>query len=1146
MRTPAPVAIPLLVGITIAAAHSNPAAAQDPTPAGRMPPVPTCDGWGSYNFFDLASADTVAACLRAGADAISPVDERNATPLHHAARATLDPDVIAHLLLAGADVNARNWSGRTPLHEAARRTTNPEIVTALVEGGAEIDARDQRRNTPLHSAWDNPLAGLSREPRLNMIAVEELLRLGADPLARNDRGEVADPTGCDLWNTPVFDEAADFEDFVRCLESGADVAARDYYGNAVLHVAASNEDPARATLLLEAGADVALPNNLGDTPLHVAAALGNLAVATLLLEAGADPNAPNHQGHAPTHHAARHGSVEVMAALLAAGADVNARTKVGNEPLVVAVNERRSIELIDALLEGGADVDAVDERARTPLHWAIQRGGMLPADAVRPPRGSVDSLSASVSSIVSRLLEHGADPNARSDGGGTPLHDAMHAWPVEEVPTLIRPLLAAGADPNARDHGGRSPIHRLALLSGRAGSIGLLVEAGADVNAPDANGATPLHVALGRTWGDSSVVHVLLAHGADAKARNREGDTPLHLATVGLDTTVVAALVRAGADLNARNERGETPLHWAWWRDNPVVVDKLLELGADPNAEDDRGQVAGPVCNWSDVRFRIERAPVESVRTCIEAGTPVDLPAGWSWSTPLHRTQSLFAGGAANEVASLLLAAGAEPNARTDDGRTPLHSAASSGDAPMVGTLLQAGADANARTPDGTTPLHSASGGSRGTVATVSLLVEAGADVDARTELGATPLHWAVSQGNHEVAARLLELGADREARDDFGRVADPLSCEHFNNLAFFALATADAVAGCIAAGADVNARLATFRGVNARPRSTPLHLAVRATRDAALVSLLLEAGADVHARNDNGYTALHHAARYGTPEMVRALLRGGAAVDARALGFSIHYGWDWTPLHLAVVHNPDPEVSAALLEAGADPRARGYEGETPIHMAARNGNPALAALLLDTGADANARGSTGRTPLHDAATSNGNPAMIAVLLDAGAELEARAVYPDSHWDYGSMTPLHEAARANGNPAIVTALIEAGADVDARVLAGAIPFQLVGAAGMVRPEQRGATSLHIAALLNGSSGVTAALVRGGAELEMRDQFGRTALHVAAQGMGNAVAFLELLELGADPAALDGEGRTPIDYARENVALQGLEAVTRGR
>ncbi len=299
-----------------------------------------------------------------------------------------------------------------------------------------------------------------------------------------------------------------------------------------------------------------------------------------------------------------------------------------------------------------------------------------------------------------------------------------------------------------------------------------------------------------------------------------------------------------------------------------------------------------------------------------------------------------------------------------------------------------------------------------------------------------------------------------------------------------------------------------------------------------------------MNARDVWDYQPLHLAAEHGTPRTVRALLRAGAAVDARAQGYNIHYGWNWTPLHMAAGHNPDPEVAAALLAAGADPRARGYEEETPLYEAAANESPAVATLLLEAGADVNARGSTGRTPLHQAAGRNSNPEVLAVLLDAGAEPLARGVYPDPHWRHGNTTPLHEAARLSSNPAIVTALIEAGTDVNTRVTGAAAPIFMEGTAMMTIPERRGATPLHMAALVNRTPAVFQALVREGADLELRDSFGRTALHVAAQT--NATAFETLLELGADPEAVDDEGRTPMDYARENGALQGLEVVMRLR
>ena len=1056
MRTPFLGTTLLLLGIASPAALTTSAAAQD-LPA---PDPVTCEDWGSYDFFAWASADTVASCLRAGADPVAPLDESGGTALHHAARATPDPAVIAVLVQAGADPNAPDLNGGTPLHEAARSNSNPAIIAALLEAGADLDAPDSRGNTPLHSAWSNPRAGLSWQPPwINPAAVQVLLRSGADPLSRNDNGLVADPTNCELWHTPVFPRVADFAIYASCLEAGADIGATDDNGNTVLHHSASNPDPAITTLLLGVGAGARTLNGAGTAPLHIAAQHENLAVVTTLLEAGVEVNATNDRGTTPLHGAARNESPAVVLALLEAGADLNARTSEGATPLVTAMGgmgRGAKPAIVDALLEAGADVNIPETFfGRTPLHESISG---TPVD--------------SVNGITLKLLAHGADPNTRSRFGGTPLHTAAY----EHGPAVIRVLVEAGADPNVLDDDGESPLHPAARY-GKPGTI-----------------------------------------------------------------TIVSALVNAGADVNARNLSGETPLHAAWRHDSPLVIGKLLELGADPEAEDDRGRIAGPTCDWGDYDF-FRDAPVESVRGCVEVGTPID-SRDRVGRPLLHRLGgSLFSRGDVTiAIASLLLEAGADVNERDDRGSTPLHYAAG-GTSDFVAALLEAGADVNARSSFGDTPLHRAAAGRNDRDTNISLLVRAGAEVDAQTDRGETPLHRAVANGNPAVAARLLELGADPTLRDDSGSIADPVNCENWNTPTFFKIASADVVAGCIADGADVNASAEQGRNVRT-PGSTPLHLASEAGRDTAVISLLLGAGAGVQARDSRNYSPLHKAAEGGTPSVVRALLQAGAEVDARAKGFSVDYGWDWTPLHLAAGQNADPEVAGALLAAGADLHARGDAGQTPLHQAALNENPAIAALLLEARADVNARGSTGRTPLHEAAERNPNPAVLAVLLDAGAELEARGVHPESHQRYGSLTPLHEAARTNANPAIVTALIEAGADVDGRVTDAAIPFRMVGSGATLVAQREGATPLHMAAVGNRYPAVIEALVRGGADLELRGRFGQTALHMAA--MQNAAVFPVLLRLGADPAALDDEGKTPMDYARENGALQGLEEVRRLR
>ncbi len=83
--------------------------------------------------------------------------------------------------------------------------------------------------------------------------------------------------------------------------------------------------------------------------------------------------------------------------------------------------------------------------------------------------------------------------------------------------------------------------------------------------------------------------------------------------------------------------------------------------------------------------------------------------------------------------------------------------------------MLDAGADPNALTADGFTPLHGAASG--GTVEAVTVLLAAGADLMARDSDGQTPLHRAARFGTGEVVVALLETGADPHARDTDGKL---------------------------------------------------------------------------------------------------------------------------------------------------------------------------------------------------------------------------------------------------------------------------------------------------------------------------------------------------------------------------------------
>ena len=1007
-------------------------------------------------------------------------NEDDMTPLHRAAGWGRNLAAITALIELGADVNARNKWGRTPLHLAAHCRQHAAscarhtaaAITALIEAGADVNARDKDGHTPLRRA---------ASCRHTAAPISCLIEAGADPNARDK----------DDW-TPLHEAARwnpNAEITARLLEAGADPNARDKNDWTPLHLAAwINDDPNMpeiAARLLDAGAELEATNMDGMTPLHLAARSNdNPEMIARLLKADANPNARDMAGRAPLHLAVPAGGPAVTARitlLLAGGAELFARDENDMTPLEVARQKKGKEEVIEHLeaaeaaaerdLAAAADPDPGDKDDEAALHEAARSGNpvriaiLIKAGTdpnARDKQGQTPLIAAArqgAERAVTALIDLGADPNARNKDAASALEVAVDAGNAKVVKTLLE----------ARDQYGRTLLH-LAVHRSDLAAITELLERGASVHARDEWSNTPLHLAA--MHATAKVAACLLARNADPNTKNREDRTPLDLANLHGGTAMVASLL---ADkrlvMNARNEDGATAQDLtqdekpaaATARPGEVQPEQdetqLKAIDTGTTDAKDGGQAAAAKAPKREPARQSRIAGNDKTPT--EAGTAAGpAPAGRPdpnardkhGRTPLHHAAR------SGDVGKItrLLELGADPNATDDISNTPLHiAAAESANPDMAARLVRAGADVHAlgaydRTPlhiaaaesanpdmaarlielgadldaewniTGWTPLHSAAGGNTNPDM-ITRLARLGADLEARDNEGRTPLHLAADRNtNPEVAARLIELGADLEAGDNRGRTPLDLARSQEN----------DGVAGVLEAAARAERQAKEIRPaphMAARDEDgmTPLHEAAK-VGDTARIAELVGQGADLNAGDEKRRTPLHHAAGTDNLKIIRTLVELGADPNARD-------GKDYTPLHHAAASR-HPETITTLVELGADLDAPGAGRITPLHAAAGwNRDPDVITTLVELGADPNALGGGRITPLHYAARS-GDVGKITRLLELGAELEARH---ENGW-----TPLHAAAATATAPAAIRALIEAGAEPAARDNHGRTPLDL--------------------------------------------------------------------------------------------------------
>ncbi len=405
--------------------------------------------------------------------------------------------------------------------------------------------------------------------------------------AQVSQGSLNESLAAEVW-------LSDWENAFETLAQGADPNTKLQDGTPVL-AECIRENPAFAKALVKRGAD---PNTIGEWgwPVLCTAACVDLDLTKMLIDLGADLQARTKDGYSPLTAAAMANRSEVVAYLLGKGFPVEGRSTVGNDgsdqlvgvtPLMIAARHAATGSM-KVLLDAGADPKTLSDKGVTTLAFALSGyASVFFTDKDK------EAKAARINAAMGLLLERGVSVDQRtaclffypgsswnpltgygtiskSECGFTPLMLATAFHWYEGVKFLLQ----HGADPNVRSDGGMTALHWAAMSDGDI-SIVWLLNAGADPNAVGElpgyvmeRKVTPLMVAA--SCGSARSVKLLLKSKADPNRVSAEGIPTIafawrnyfELREPKVQQQVAQALLDGGADRNGRPSIHEpgTPL----------------------------------------------------------------------------------------------------------------------------------------------------------------------------------------------------------------------------------------------------------------------------------------------------------------------------------------------------------------------------------------------------------------------------------------------------------------------------------------------------------------------------------------------------------------------------------------------------------
>jgi ankyrin repeat protein len=455
------------------------------------------------------------------------------SPLYYAALGGLRKTVQL-LLERKADVNAQGGRYGNAL-QAASAKGHKQIVKMLLDNGAEINAQGGEYGNALQAASDGGYEAV----------VKMLLDMGAKV---NAQGGV-------YGSALQAASAKGYEQIAKILLSAHAAVNMQggYYTNA-LHAALKGAHETTVRVLLERGANVGLDVRLKGAIHHaVNSACCIASLVSMLQQYGAPLDTVDVDNMTPLHYCVKFGYKAIARQLINAGVLID--SKVHRQAWPSEVSELTLGQAGSVLPVSGSIA-----RGLTPLHFAALTGN---------------------NTMTKFLLEQGADPNALSEYGETPLHLTLrialfgtkHQDDWDNLYLRAENLL----DFSDIDEDDIDAVLAEISLKRKGVFDALLADPRISLTITDYKGESLLHCIRYGKPESATLVQDLMLRGADPFYENLSRQSPLHLASKAGDYASVRTLLHLGAKVALTDEHGLNALHYAAQSGNHETIIAILE-----------------------------------------------------------------------------------------------------------------------------------------------------------------------------------------------------------------------------------------------------------------------------------------------------------------------------------------------------------------------------------------------------------------------------------------------------------------------------------------------------------------------------------------------------------------------------------------